>query len=198
LKPKRKPNPEWDPVLKSNYRTDLLSHSSWVRKAESLLDSASLLEPEVAAIWASLRERHEARGSSKLKSDGILSVYLMLMAFAVENLLKAELVHKFHSKFRQMFDSSGKLPPLLKTHDLFVLAQKAGLSMGIVEEDLLRRLTRSAIWAGRYPVPIEFGELASGEEFSDGKVWSISYLGGKDVERLRKLIDKIRADFNVR
>jgi hypothetical protein len=198
LKPKRKPNPEWDPVFKSNYRTDLLSHSSWVRKAEGLLDSASLLEPEVASIWASLRERHKATGSSKLKSDGILSVYLMLMAFAVENLLKAELVHKFHSKFRQMFDSSGKLPPLLKTHDLFILAQKAGLSMGIVEEDLLRRLTRSAIWAGRYPIPIEFGELASGEEFSDGKVWSVSYLGGKDVERLRKLIDKIRADFNVR
>ena len=121
----------------------------------------------------------------------------MLIAFAVENLLKAELVRKSYSEFRQIFEASGKLPPLRKTHDLFILAQEAALTIRLEEEDLLRRLTRSAIWAGRYPLPIEFNELAGGEEFSDGKVWSVSYLGGKDVERLRKLIDKIRADFNV-
>ena len=121
----------------------------------------------------------------------------MLVAFAIENLLKANLVEKFYREFRGEFDSSGKLPQLLRSHRLFELATEAGLKTGVEEEDLLRRLTRAAIWAGRYPVPIEFGGLASGEEFSDGKVWSISYLGGKDVERLRKLISKIRMDLDV-
>ena len=155
------------------------------------------MEPEVVAIWESFRESHVAKDSRKLKSDEILSVYLMLIAFAVENLLKAELVRKSYSEFRQIFEASGKLPPLLKTHDLFMLAREAALTIRLEEEDLLRRLTRSAIWAGRYPLPIEFNKLAGGEEFSDGKVWSVSYLGGKDIQRLRKLIDKIRADFNV-
>jgi hypothetical protein len=121
----------------------------------------------------------------------------MLTAFAIENLLKAELVRKFYRQFKEEFDSSGELPPLLKRHHLFILAKKAGLSMGPEEEDLLRRLTRAAIWAGRYPIPIEFGELSGGEQFSDGSVRSISYLGGKDVDRLRKLLSKIRADFNL-
>ena len=160
-----------------------------------MLDSAHQLESEVAPIWEALRDWHETKDRKKLKSDEILSIYLMLTAFAVENLLKAELVRKFHGSFQQQFDSSGKLPPLLKTHVLFVLAKKAGFSMGVEEEDMLRRLTRSATWAGRYPVPIQSNELASGERFSDGKVWSISHLGGNDVDRLRKLVDNIRSQF---
>src|SRR6266487_4632962 len=181
-----------DPVFKTNYRASLLSSSSWTKKADALLDSARLLEPEVAAIWESLREWQATKDRRELKSDEILSVYLMLVAFAVENLLKAELVRKFYSEFRQMFDSSGKLPALLKTHDLFVLATQANLSMEPRDEDLLRRLTRSAIWAGRYPIPIDFSGMVGGEKFSDGKIWSTSYLGGNDVDRLRTLVDKIR------
>jgi hypothetical protein len=86
---------------------------------------------------------------------------------------------------------------LLKTHDLFALAKEVGLSTGTEEEDLLRRLTRSGIWAGRYPIPIDFGELAGVEQFSDGKIWSVSYLGGNDIDRLRELVRKIRSDFSL-
>ena len=197
MKRKHKPNPEWDPVFKANYRAKLLSSDSWTRVANGLLDSAHQLEPEVAAIWKGLREWHETKDRKKLKSDEILSIYLMLTAFAVENLLKAELVRQCYHEFKEEFDSSGKLPPLLKTHDLFTLAKRVDLSMGSDEEALLRRLTRAAIWAGRYPLPIEFGDLSGSEEFSDGKTGSVSYLAGNDVPRLKRLIDKIRTEFSV-
>jgi hypothetical protein len=196
MKPNREPNPEWDPVFKSNYRAKLLSRADWIRKGQALLESAKLLEPDVAAIWKGLREWHERKHTKELKSDEILSVYLMLVAFTVENLLKARLIQKCYHKFRDEFESYGRLPPLLKTHDLFPLAKEAGLSIGTEEEDLLRRLTRAAIWAGRYPLPIEFGDLAGSEEFSDGKTWSVSYFGGNDIDRLKKLIDKIRTEFD--
>jgi hypothetical protein len=105
--------------------------------AQGLLDSAELLEPEVALIWQSMREWHETKDRRKLKADEILSVYLMLVAFAVENLFKGALVRGFGSDLRREFDSTGKLPGLLKTHDLFALATKTGLRMEIEEEDLL-------------------------------------------------------------
>ena len=59
MKREREPNPEWDPVFKSNYRTKLLFPSEWIQKAQGLLDSAKLLEPEIAAIWESMREWQE-------------------------------------------------------------------------------------------------------------------------------------------
>jgi hypothetical protein len=195
-KVKRPANTEWDPVWKAGYRTNLLSIETWIRMADSLRDAARLLEPRVTEIWESLRHWNETKDLTNLKSDELLLVHLMLMAFAVENLLKAELVRKFYDMLREQFDSSGELPPLLKSHRLVTLATTAGLSIDPEEEDLLRRLTRAAIWAGRYPLPIEFGELSGGERFSDGNVRSISYIGGKDVDRLEKLFTRIRARLN--
>lgn len=197
MKKNRNPNPEWDPVFKANYRGKLLSSESWVKLADALLDSAAKLELEVAAIWKSFREWNETKDRKGVKSDEILSIYLMLVAFAVENLLKAQLVRKYYDAFKEEFDSSGKLPALLKSHKLFSLAKKADLSIGLEEEDLLRRLSRAATWSGRYPLPIEFQDLSGGEKFSDGKTWSVSHLGGQDVQRLKKLIAKIRSEFNL-
>ncbi len=193
----RERNPEWDPVFKSNYRTKLLFPSEWVRKAQGLLDSAKLLEPEVVAIWDSMREWHKSKNKRSLKPDELLSVHLMLVAFAIENLFKAALVRDGGNDLRQEFDSTGKLPRLLKTHDLFVLATKTSLPIGTEEEDLLRRLTRAAIWAGRYALPIDFSEIAGSETFSDGKQWSVAYLGGNDIDRLRDFVEKIRRDLSL-
>lgn len=197
MKSDREPNPEWDPVFKSNYRAKLLSPSEWLRRAQGLLDSAKLLEPEVAAIWESLREWNETKDKRALKPAELLSVYLMLVAFAVENLFKAALVRDFANDLRDAFDSSGRLPDLLKTHDLFLLATKTGFLMGAEEEDLLRRLARSATWAGRYPLPTDFTEMAGSEKFSDGKPWSVAYLGGNDMDRLQQLVKKIRVDLSL-
>ena len=112
-------------------------------------------------------------------------------------LLKAELVRKFYNQFSEEFDSSGELPSLLKSHRLFTLAKTADLSMDRDEEDLLRRLTRAAVWSGRYPLPIEFNQLSGVEEFSDGRSWSVAYLGGTDIDRVRDLVEKIRGHFRL-
>jgi hypothetical protein len=60
------------------------------------------------------------------------------------------------------------------------------------EEDLLRRLSRATIWAGRYPLPLEFRETATSQEFSDGKIWSVAHFYQNDAERVTNLALAIR------
>ena len=129
-----KGDPASDRAFRSNYRRKLLSPADWIGTADALLQTAQLLEEEVTAIWHSMREWHATKDKRKLKPDGLLSVYLMLVAFAVENLLKAALVGDFARDLREEFDSSEKLPALLRTHDLFKLATKAALPITVEEE----------------------------------------------------------------
>lgn len=95
------------------------------------------------------------------------------------------------SEFRSDFRKTLKFPAELKCHNLVKLAQKAGLHADLREEDLLRRLTRSAIWYGRYPVPLGYKEVSGSETFSDGSNYSVSWFGGNDIERLNRFIESL-------
>jgi len=194
---RKKPDPKWDHVYKSNYQSKLLSWRSWSEQAEGLLNAAELLVPEVEAVWQSHREWAKDPANINLKSDAVISIHLMLVAFSVENLLKAALVHKNYYKFDDEFRQKGELPESLKKHNLSYLAKKVGFSFTTEDEGLLRRLTRAAIWYGRYPVPMTFQDMSGSEEFSDGKTWSVSHRCGNDVARLQKLVSKIRSDLKV-
>lgn len=193
----KKPSPKWDRVYKSNYQSKLLSWRSWSEQADDLLNVTELLVPEVEAVWQSHRDWAKNPANNNLKSDAVVSIHLMLVAYSVENLLKAALVHKNHHQFDDEFRQKGVLPKLLKSHNLFNLAKKVGFSSTAEDEDLLRRLARAATWYGRYPVPITFQDMSGDEEFSDGKTWSVSHRCGDDVARLQKLISKIRSDLKV-
>lgn len=115
----------------------------------------------------------------------------MLWSFAVENLLKAAIVRKDSKALMEQFQKKNKFPSKLKSHKLVDLVKEAGLAITLEEEDLLRRLTRSAIWNGRYPVPLDFKEMSGVEEFSDGQSYSISWRGRDDIGTLDALLSKI-------
>jgi hypothetical protein len=195
--PKRKPDPEWDEVHQSNYRNALLNPRKWIQRADDLLNASVLLEPEIEVTWETLQGWRKDPHDVMLKSEGIFGIYFMLAAFALENLFKAALVDMHRWKYDQHFKQKGTLPTHLNSHNLFELAKAVRLTPPIHDEDVLRRLTRAAVWYARYPVPKEFREISPRAEFADGKAYSVSYFSRSDVSRVKAYVRRLQEKLGV-
>ncbi len=208
---------EWaDRLHRSLYRDRLLWDIYWVDLADNLIASAALLEPEIRKVWDSYCARAGAKDQSSvpLVPDYYTGVYFMLLAYAVENLLKAFLVRNNRWKYERDLDAadrrreklkaegrnsqnSSDLPAELKGHDLVKFARMVGLRFDLTDEDLLVRLTRSATWFGRYPVPLRYEGSSGGTQFSDGKRYSDSHFYGDDIDSLKRFIGRLRTELNL-
>lgn len=79
----------------------------------------------------------------------IMEEACMLLAYCFENLLKAVWAGQH---FKEV-SNADKLPVELKTHDLLMLAQRAGIQLTEKETLALRCLHQHAEWQGRYMIP---------------------------------------------
>ena len=158
---------DWTVVHRSNFEAAAFSSANWIQKGIDLFESAKLLEPRIQELWGYWRSKSEGKPAAHVP-DHFLGTYFMLMSFSVENFLKAALIQtgslQYKRDFRSCVESGVKsvkcFPSELKTHDLFDLSVKAKLSLQEGEEDLLRRLSRCAEWAGRYPSPLRYEEMS--------------------------------------
>jgi len=160
----------------------------WVRKAEELLAAARLLEAEIQAQWAEI----ESEGRRIIRTSGRINIqgpYFVLIAYAIENLFKATLVHRNRESLRNQLLLS--LPRYVSEHDLIKLAHRVSFSISVSDEDLLARLTRNSVWAGRYPVPTGPDGSRAVQQYSDGRVYLIAFFAPKDVDLLHDLLDRI-------
>lgn len=73
------------------------------------------------------------------------------------------------------------------------LADRVNLSVSVLDQDLLTRLSRNSIWAGRYPVPTTPDGARAVEQYADGRFYLTAFFGPKDVDRLRDLLERIRS-----
>jgi len=186
---------DWSAVHRSNFESAAFSSTKWIQKGIDLFESAKLLEPRIQELWGYWRSKSEGKSAAHVP-DHFLGTYFMLMSFSVESFLKAALIQAGSSQYKRDFKlcvasgmKSGKcFPSELKTHDLYDLADKASLRFEEGEEDLLRRLSRCAEWAGRYPSPLRYEEMSGSKKFSDGEDYSLSWFGGRDVEKLNSFI----------
>lgn len=137
------------------FQDTVLDPEAWKRSAGALIEAAALLEPSVEKFW------EDVKTGAGWNDEGV-AIYFMLCSFALENLLKARLVKQQQSEIKNAFTSGSGLPQMLKDHNLYRLTCKAGLNaLASEEEALLHRLTRSAVWYGRYPVPVTALGLAT-------------------------------------
>jgi hypothetical protein len=178
---------DWDYVHRCNFEMAAFWDINWIANARNLFESAKRLEPEVVRIWDAYREKIK-NAAAPLPIDCFQGPYFMLLAFATENLLKAAAVSHKRSQYKNEFRHSKKFPKELMKHDLIKLAQLVGLPYSDKEEDLLRRLTRSAIWFGRYPAPLDYADMSGQKTFDDGNEYTVSWFGEGDVERLNTFI----------
>ena len=162
----------------------------WVRKSDELLAAASLVESEIQKQWSEveLEDGRVVRTSGRTNVQG---PYFLLVAYAVENSLKGVLVHRNRESLRNRLPPS--LPSYLTDHDLIKLAKRVQFKASLQEEDLLIRLSRNSVWAGRYPVPTGPDRTRAVEQFSDGRVYLTAYFAPSDVDRLRALLDRLRS-----
>jgi len=180
----------WDSAYKSGYIAELLNSHSWFKMAESLISAGELLEPMILETWEKLRQVHHTE-SDDIGNIRYLGTYFMLMAYAIENILKGMIIFNNRIGFRQYLKRTGNLPPRLKSHKLYNLAIRARIEIDEAEEDLLRRMTRSARWKGRYPVPLDYDELM-GQEYSNGTFRNDSVFMSADIEKVKNFIIKLR------
>jgi len=164
------------------YRNIVFAEPLWIEKAEALTEAAAKLERSIAKGWG-----EDAK--SRRAVHTLLPVYLMLTAYAAENILKATLITKAREQLAASRARTLKLPEWLRSHDLVDLARAA--SSSTVEsrhtEELLRRMSRSAIWYGRYPVPLS-SEGLKPQKSTAGELQFLNHLkfarrGGDQTDR---------------
>jgi hypothetical protein len=161
----------------------------WINKADELVSAANLLEVEVLKYWSEIKVQND-RIVSIPDRKNVQEAYFLLIAYALENLLKAFLIHQNQKTLKGWLLK--KLPGYLKKHDLVQLASKIKFNIDISEEEFLRRLSRFSVWAARYPVPIDSNALANMNKLSDGKAYFVAYYKPQDIGTIHNIIDRLR------
>ena len=178
------------------YSERLSDWKQWENKADELIEAARLLEPYVRGYWRVVSTNFDegsygdALRTPRIPPPNPQSAHFMLVAFALENLMKAIVIRNRPNEFHSRLFT--KLPPDVKTHDLRGLAKKANVPTTLEEEDLLCRLSRVSTWAGRYPIPIEDAHLKNVETYSDGKPYLTACFYPEDADRLNDLLLRVK------
>jgi len=170
---------------------NILDHELWIEKADQLLEVASFVEPRIYETW------DEVRKGGFLK-EHYITTYFMLVAYALENLLKALYIKLNKDSVKKDLEEKGKLPEAITGHDLYGLAKKLEVvEMDWGEEALLQRMSRSVVWFGRYPVPIKPHQLKS---FHDSEIEQLSipfrHYSPDDLREIQTIISRIRYRVN--
>jgi hypothetical protein len=201
--------------LRIEYSNRISNPSFWIEKARELIAAAEFIEPSINVYWRSVRNKREKEimsETSKTEEDKPLMVpvylmiepklsetgvekllqspYFMLMAFSFENYFKAIIVAG--NDYSGELLGSGKIPGVLKNHDLVKLAEITGLALNDVELSLLTRLSVNSIWQGRYPAPANCVEL-NNMPIKQGKSVFTAYLSPDDIGNLHTFIRRLVA-----
>ena len=169
-------NLEWAEKADREFFDKLLDPKVWVSAADDLLLAASIIRPHVELYWKNIFDRLQP-GADRTPPDWtnsrLIGALSLLVAYALENLLKALIVKrddggiatplakKYHARAKkrrgkQRVDAKADdfgLPPDLAKHDLNELANLAVVTLDRFEADLLERLTQAVVWSGRYRIP---------------------------------------------
>jgi len=168
--------------------TTLRDPNAWMQKANGLLAVVAAFDHKIDDAWRDAFVSEIARAIV----HHTLPVYLMLNAFALENILKAFIVRMQ----RAQWTAIKQIPKELRTHDLFILSKtaKTQATAPAYREELLRRLSRSSTWYGRYPIPVDSLHLAP-TTLSNQEKRDLSYTTGADVDEIRCLVRDLKAEY---
>jgi len=157
----------------------------WVEKADELIKVAFLIKPSInEKAWNEKREK-------TLFKEHYFTIYFMLMSYALENLLKA-LKIKNNSQLEGKLRQTPKLPKELVTHDIYSLAKDSGVvsqdDYPALTEALLKRMSLSATWFGRYPTPTKANDMKSTFDLENEDYRGILRLySSEDVSQIDKI-----------
>ena len=180
------------------YLDGLLNPRSWVERADEMLDASKVLEPQLRKYWSvvltNAKEGTYGKGGEHphVPPPNLHGPYFILVSYALENLFKALIIKRQKDEISTQFLQTGRLPRLIRAHNLVKLSKEANIKMDVGEEDILTRLSRQSRWKSRYPVPVELNDMQNVIQYSDGKPYFIDYYAPGDIDRLNAIVQKVR------
>jgi hypothetical protein len=160
----------------------------WFSKAEELIFVANILKNKINSLW---REVLERKGEIFVDSSvvAIQEIYFMLTAFAIENFCKGIIVNQKEKEWEpKRFD---KIPDILNNHDLLRLIKYAKLGIDLVDEEILEKLSRYAIWNARYHLPQFFNAIEKHKTLSDGSVCHVAHMAFSDLSHIEDIVRRL-------
>ena len=185
------------------YLDQLLEPWFWVDKADKLLEASKVLEPQLRDYWnvvltnAKEGRYNEGGKPPNLPPSDLHGPYFILVSYALENLFKAIIIRDRNDEIRRQFAQTGRLPNLIKKHELVRLAKEANIKIDIKEEHVLNRLSRQSKWKSRYPVPVELSDMRNILKHSNGKEYFTDYFKPDDLDELNTIVKRVKDRLKV-
>ncbi|WP_343548012.1 hypothetical protein [Ralstonia sp.] len=180
--------PENDDYWETIYSKGVLDPQSWVESALDLVRTLNYLRAPAIAFFTAV-----ARGHALPLEQKVQGSYMMIAAFAVENLLKAIIAKR---TLPQDAAQTMGLPSELKTHDVVKLADMARVPLTDAGRDLLQRLTYFAVWAGRYPAPVRVRDLMP-QAIAGLDPNTLNCFRGTDIRAIDEILDRCAKTLRV-
>lgn len=139
----------WD----AKFSKSILDPNSWIATAKDLIFSLLCSRPQIIEFYKATIECK--LGESVPVNKRLQGIYMLLGAYAAENLMKAIIIKSNFSEISHI----KQIPKEIKSHNLLSLAAKAHISLTDYGLDLLKRMSYFSIWAGRYPAPLSVGDI---------------------------------------
>jgi hypothetical protein len=196
--------------IKANalFLVGVLNWRKWVEVADELEAAANVLGERVRVHWARWNKGVPLDQDASAVYEALVNHedeklfpgHNLLLAYVMENLLKALLVKKspdeLGKRLLRVFKNSIDpaiftdgvmfLPHPLKSHNLVELASEAGLSLDEWETGTLRRFTRWSTWTARYHVPTKSKDMTGRKRD----------LRPDDPDNATRMIARIRAEID--
>jgi len=131
------------PQFVGQYLEQLLNPRVWVNKADEMLEASKVLEPQLRQYWSVVMTREKERKYKRGKEypytppPNLHGPYFILVSYGLENLFKAIIVREQGDEIRSEFAQKGKLPSLIKGHNLVELSKKANIEMDITHQFII-------------------------------------------------------------
>lgn len=190
IKKKQKNKPQPHQVLQAIQFSERLTNTRlWIEKADELIVAANFLEADALEYLSEIKvENNQIVSIPKRKN--VQESYFLLIAYALENFLKALLIHQNQKTLKGWLLQ--KLPGYLLSHDLIELSSKSKFNINVSEEELFCRLSRYSIWKARYPIPLYSDALSNMKILSDEKAYFTDYYKPQDINLIHNIIDRLR------
>jgi hypothetical protein len=149
----------------SRFSDRMLRKEAWFHVANDLAEAMAMLEPRIEEHWQKVNAQLDARDSEE-PPLGLVTVHMMLAAFAIENLCKGFLVDCLTAE-EEAQAKTGVIPKSFKDHDILALIERVGMLVSDSEKYLLEMI-RDAGWRGRYPIPTVHKKIQPFTRFGSG------------------------------
>jgi hypothetical protein len=139
------------------------------------LETAGALHRAAVSLMEE-REKPKSRITRTINAP----IALMLGGYALEALLKMVIINGHCNEHGFNLDSQDAKDFLPKTHNLRVLVEQAKLRVSKADRNVLTAISKFAVWAGRYPIPLMaigydgpaiFAYIAPGKRATEHPMW---------------------------